>query len=598
MAKVEPRTSCFLSGPWYFLLDPEDIGERERWFESGHDHRAWQMVEVPKAWDLYNAALWSCESVGWYATEIPASWAQSERVQVLRFHRVSIYAKVWLNGEFLGEHSDGYLPFEFDLSGRLRADAPNTLVVRVDNRYHLPRLPGGMKVEWVQYGGILQPVELITLFPVYISDLTVEAKPLADDAQVTCAVQVCNRDGRSFEGQLDLVLALAGNEATPLAKETVTVVCAAGEQAAVHITLYLDQAERWSPDSPSLYVADVALQRDESVLDRVRKRFGVRSLEIVDGQLKLNGVPLRIQGVCRYDEYGGYGPTVPPDVLRRELLLLKRVGVNLIRQHYPQSPVLLDLADEIGLLILGEVPLNWWVQAFVGGRPGEHDAAIVDAAEQVLEGMIRRDRHHPCIIIWSMANECGTDLEVGIAAMRRLMRRARDLDGTRLVTFVATGDLGKHLAFEEADLVCFNLYPGELSAAPESKAYHIADLEEKVRRAMTAQLGYVRRCFPDKPLLVTEFGARSIPGMHGDAPYTEERHAAYLEAAWQGILDTPGVIGGIVWSWADYYHQRDFVGATSPMPFGPFGVVTVDRRPKAGLYALARMYGGQVGDVE
>jgi beta-glucuronidase len=94
---------------------------------------------------------------------------------------------------------------------------------------------------------------------------------------------------------------------------------------------------------------------------------------------------------------------------------------------------------------------------------------------------------------------------------------------------------------------------------------------------------------------VTEFGARSIAGLRGDAPYTEEHHAAWLEAAWQALTAAPGVAGGIIWCWADYWHQWRFVGHNSPTAQGPFGAVTVDRQDKPlVLAALARMFGGAV----
>jgi hypothetical protein len=192
-----------------------------------------------------------------------------------------------------------------------------------------------------------------------------------------------------------------------------------------------------------------------------------------------------------------------------------------------------------------------------------------------------------------MANECGTDTEVGIAAMRRLMRRARALDATRPVTFCAAGGAQDHLAFDEADMVCVNLYPGTFADLdPASGAFHIADMESRVAGPMAQQLREVCSLYPSKPVLVTEYGARSITGMHGDAPCTEEHHSAYIEAVWRGIRASPGVAGGVLWSWADYYHQRDFVGLTSPMPFGPFGVVTGNRKPKLPLQALARIYAG------
>jgi beta-glucuronidase len=97
--------------------------------------------------------------------------------------------------------------------------------------------------------------------------------------------------------------------------------------------------------------------------------------------------------------------------------------------------------------------------------------------------------------------------------------------------------------------------------------------------------------FPDKPLLITEFGARGVPGVHGDVDYTEDFQAASMQAAWRAIQNCPEASGGVLWSWADYYHRRAFIAYAV---FGPYGVVTVDRRPKAALGALAKMYGGKV----
>jgi beta-glucuronidase len=121
-------------------------------------------------------------------------------------------------------------------------------------------------------------------------------------------------------------------------------------------------------------------------------------------------------------------------------------------------------------------------------------------------------------------------------------------------------------------------------------AVHRNQLEERARKACEEHLRRQIKAFPDKPLLITEFGAMGLAGMYGDVASTEDFQAAYIQSAWQAISAVPEVSGGVLWSWADYYHRRHF---QANGPFGAFGVVTIDRRPKAALKALAAMYGGE-----
>jgi beta-galactosidase/beta-glucuronidase len=212
---------------------------------------------------------------------------------------------------------------------------------------------------------------------------------------------------------------------------------------------------------------------------------------------------------------------------------------------------------------------------------------ILVQAMPALQRMIRRDKNHPCVIIWSMCNESQTDKEVGISVMRKMIRRARELDKSRLITFViAPGEVKLHRAFEDADLVAVNVYDGSLAG---KIAQHIGQFEELVTKASEKFIKRQLTAFPDKPLLVTEFGTRGVPGVHGDVVYSEDFQAAFIEAAWKAIQNCDEVSGGVLWSWADYYHRRNFIQYAV---FGPYGVVTVERRPKAALQALARCYGG------
>jgi len=202
------RSSVELAGTWRFQIDFPDVGEKENWQANTFDRSGWAKVEVPKAWDLFDDAMWGYEGVGWYSTELAAGVATKDKVQRLRFGRVNYHAKVWLNGEFLGENLNGYLPFEFDVTGKLKLAAPNQLVVRVDNTAKLAWLPGAKKIEWMLYGGILEPVVLETLPPVFISDLTVHAVPNGTGATVDGTVEITSR--ASEASQVTLLASISG----------------------------------------------------------------------------------------------------------------------------------------------------------------------------------------------------------------------------------------------------------------------------------------------------------------------------------------------------------------------------------------------------
>ena len=577
-----PRELREIAQGWRFQVDVRDVGEHERWYDAGFDRSGWREAEVPRAWDLFDEAMRGYEGIGWYAVTLDGSWARAGKVQILAFGRVMYHTKVWLNGAPLGEHIDGYLPFSFDVTGKLR-DSTNHLVLRVDNRPRIEWPPAAKQIEWVQYGGILQPVRVESKGLISISDLAIRAVPDGDGASVTCTVEI---DAREEARDVVLNLAVAGDE--PSAR-SVSVVPRVGTISRHELTLRLAHAVAWSPESPALRTLIATLQRGGTVIDRITSIFGIRTIAARGRQLLLNGKPLRIQGVNRYDEFAGFGPNPPLKIVEDELRLMKKTGINLIRAHYPQAPEVLALCDRLGILFLEELPINWWGIEWFGKEGVVQDEHILDRALPMLETMIRRDQNHPCVIVWSMANESKTDNTVGIKVMRTLIRRTKELDRTRLVTFVtAPTSVREHRAYEDADLVATNMYYGSLGGAI---AVHRDQLDQRARRPCEEHLRRQLAAFPDKPLVIAEFGAVGIPGMHGDVASTEDFQAAYIRSAWDAIRAVPEVSGGVLWSWADYYHRRPF---QANGPFGAFGAVTIDRRPKAALKALAEMYGGKV----
>jgi beta-galactosidase/beta-glucuronidase len=581
------RESSEIKAGWRFQVDSQDIGERDHWFEAAFDRSSWKEVEVPRAWDVLEESLRNYEGIGWYSVVLDGSWARSGKIQRLAFGRVMYHARVWLNGEFLGEHIDGYLPFAFDVTGKLK-DSVNHLVMRVDNRPKIDWLPAAKMIEWVQYGGILQPVRVESNGAAFLSDLTIRAVPAGEGATVSCAVQLHAPEGATATSYIFKV-EVFGSEHPAGDRSLAQASTPAGRGSRPEFSLTLRNVTPWSPESPVLYTLVATLDRNGEEIDRLVSPFGVRTIAARGRELLLNGRALRIKGVNRYDEYGRFGPNPPQALVEEEMRLMKKAGVNLIRSHYPQAPEFLALCDRLGILFLAELPINWWGVEWFGKDDVVQDERILDRALPMLETMIRRDRNHPCVIIWSMANESKTDNEIGTKVMRTLIRRTKELDSTRLVTFVtAPGSVRDHRAFEDADLVATNMYHGSL-IAPQAERRD--QLEERARRPTEEHLRRELSAFPDKPLLITEFGAMGMRGLRGDVPMSESFQAEYIRAVWTAISGVHDVSGGVLWSWADYNHRR----ASTPLgPFGAYGAVTIDRKPKAALKSLAAMFGGSV----
>jgi beta-glucuronidase len=582
---VETRQSVreiqVLSGNWRFQLDVRDIGEKERWFDK--ELSDWGSVTVPLAWNCYEDALWQYEGVGWYTTIIKPDQSVSGKKTEIVFGRVMYYTKVWLNGEFIGENIGGYLPFSFDITKYLKPGQDIKLVMRVDNRPRINWLPAAEQIEWIQYGGILEPVRLVSTSQTYLDDLIIRTIPDNAGAIINCMVNIVN--ATAAEIKMDLEVSIFKNSV--IANKRVKVRCKPNDTAMVNIDFILERAELWSPETPVLYAASVSLLSKDNIIDDLTDRFGIRQVSVKGTSILLNGQPIVIKGSHRYDGYDRLGPNPPEKLLREELALMKSAGINTIRVHYPASPELLNLYDEYGFMMMEEIPLNWWGQTNwkgiipIGGT-SEQSLDILDQAKSALTAMIARDKNHPCIVIWSMANECVTDNETGIKVMRELLKLTKTLDPTRLATFVAGSNPTRHLGFDEADIVCFNKYVS---------CDHISQMDSVIYKPLVKDLANYRIYFGNKPIIMSEFGRQGVKGIHGDVPHSEEFQAAYIESMWKALTDNPTISGGILWTWADYIHETHFALTD---PYAPYGVVTGDRTHKKSLEALARMYGGSI----
>jgi beta-galactosidase/beta-glucuronidase len=574
-----PPRSVTLSEGWLFQPDPLGVGDAQKWQRPDFDRGGWRPVTVPMAWDFYDPVMDGYEGVGWYALKLPAERVVPGAWQRIRFNRANYKATVWIDGQEAGSNLTGYLPFEVAATPWLKAGKPSWIVVRVENGTRYDWLPGAQVVEWVQYGGLLEPVELLTTAPAYLAHASVRATPRGTDGRVTVRVEVENTSEVSFAGSVRFDAGdRQAKSAVRLAPRTI---------GSVSLELVLPKARIWSPEMPNLYDSRLTLFDANGEIDSIADRFGVRSIEAKGRQILLNGRPLRIRGVNRYDEFPGRGPVADEAAIRADLAAVKATGANFVRTHYPQSPAHVRIADEIGLLYMEEVPLNWWRVSFRPKPPPEFDNdRIVDVAEKALELMVRRDGNHPSLVVWSMANECETADAMGTRAMERLLARAKALDPTRLSTYVTSQNIEKNRAFAKADLVAINLYYGMWDG---EVANDLSEIEDRVSAPTRKALGDAARLFPEKPILLSEFGTIGIPGSRGDVRFSEDYQAAYVSAVWRAVESVPEISGGVVWCWADYRHRNGFTN-DFPTFYGPFGIVTFDRHPKKAHAALLELW--------
>jgi beta-glucuronidase len=320
-----------------------------------------------------------------------------------------------------------------------------------------------------------------------------------------------------------------------------------------------------------------------AVADQQEIQFGFRQIESREGKLWLNGKPIYLMGFDRHEDSPRTGMAVDLETSRQDFLAIKGAGANFVRFcHYPHHPGELGLCDELGLLVLAEIPLcGWGVKLndpFAGAGWNPADApAILDAAERDLRKMILRDRNRPCIIFWSVSNESeeATHPEIN-QGNNRLIQLGRELDPTRLVTHVSDHwKEGKYFEFD--DVICVNAYPSEglrRGHRPDDDSW----LDESTHWWKNELAGLQSR-YPGKPILITEFGYRSIEGVNG--PLGEDTQGMATAAEFKG-MDAPYVCGATLWCFAKHH----WPGGCFGYDLSPWGYVSRDRKTKMKAFAV------------
>jgi len=413
-----------LNGPWQFRFDKENRGVAGKWFESPADFS--QTIIVPFPWGSALSKVQDEAPIAWYAraVRVPDDW-QDRRVFLI-IGACDWETRAWLDGQPLGTHRGGYIPFEFELTPRLKPGQDHQLVLRVDDTARAFKLEG--KQGYGNARGIWQTVYLEARPQTWLESL--HFAPDLDQSNVTVTAGLSAPAPAGAELRLEFKTGGLPDASHPVPSGATQV------QFAVSIP----NARRWSLEDPFLYEVQ-ALLRAGNAQDRVASCFGMRKISVVNvpglgfPYIALNDRPIYLRMTLdqSYHPEGFY--TFPSDdFMRDEILRSRRLGLNANRLHVKVDvPRKLYWADRLGLLLMADVPNSW----------GEPDADMRGEIEMTLRGMLRRDFNHPAIFSWVPFNETW-GLISGKGADRRyqpetqewvagIYRLAKQLDPTRLV---------------------------------------------------------------------------------------------------------------------------------------------------------------------
>lgn len=569
-----------LNGLWCFRLDPAGEGRAAGWWRRPlTDARD---MPVPASYNDIPADAAVRDHVGdaWYQTvvRVPRGWA-GQRV-VLRFDAATHRAVVWVDDVEVARHEGGYTPFEADVTAHVRPGEEVRVTAVVDNRLTWHSLPPGMVEDGRQlyfhdffnYAGLHRSVWLYSTPPAYIDDITVV--PGLDGTSGTVGYRV---EAAGSGGSVRAVLLDADGT------EVASADGAVGE-------LTVPDVHPWRPGEGYLYDLRVELTDGRDVVDSYTLPVGVRTVEVRGTQFLINGEPFRFTGFGKHEDADVRGKGHDDVLMVHDFALMEWIGANSFRtSHYPYAEEVLDHADRHGIVVIDEtaaVGQNLGLMAGILRRefpPTFSPESIDDAAREVhaqaIRELVARDKNHPSVVLWSIANEPESDSEAAVAYFTPLLALARELDPTRPVGTVnmAFSPYGRDRLQALGDVLMINRYYGWYS--------HTGDLAA-AETALQAELE--AWATEGKPILLTEYGADTVAGLHSVVaqPWSEEYQADFLEMYHRVFDRVDAVVGEHVWNFADFATAVS-VGRVAG---NKKGVFTRDRRPKAAAFALRRRW--------
>ena len=581
------RNVLDLSGMWKFKKDSANIGEQQAYYNGLTNCRT---ISVPGSWNAQFDDMRDYLDWVWYETDtyIPSSW--KDQNIFIRVNDATYSAKIWINGKPVGYHEGCHVPFAFDIANVIKWDQSNKIVIKVENQLSPSRVPTGnvkggsfasnpaANYDFFPYSGLNRSVVLYSLPRTYIQDITV--KP--------------NYEGTT--GLLDVIVETKGKST----KAIVTISGQQGKEITVPVKIQnnkgiakvkIPNVRLWCPEDPYLYMLSVSLGEKSNPKDIYSLKTGVRTVSTNAKQILLNGKPVYLKGFGRHEDFPVLGRSSSNSLIVKDFELMKWTGANSFRTaHYPYDEENYNLADREGFMIIGETP---GVGLYFSGDSAELKARQT-IMKQYIEEMYLRDKNHPSVIMWCVANEPNDKVALGQmsasskedkakaeAEFEKLFTQIRSLDDTRLIMYVGVM-MGPINWFKLTDVIAINRYWGWYTS-PGSI--------EQGANTLSKELDRLYRKFK-KPCMVTEFGADTYAGFNAVTPemFTEEYQKEFIKA-YLDVADSKDFVTGMhVWNFADFKTSQSMIR------FGGYnlkGVFTRDRRPKMAAHYLRSVWKGQ-----
>ena len=537
--------STKLSKSWYFKLSDIKNGEKQQQFD-----RSFQRLDLPHDWTVkqtLNPSLASATGylpggIGWYYKVVNIPKEDIGKKFYVYFEGVYNRSDVYINGQSLGHRPNGYISFMYDLSAHLKYGEDNIIAVRVDHSQDADS-------RWYTGSGIYRDVWLVKSQPLHIDLWGVYCYPEVSKDAGILQIELSLVNELSNEKKVKVQYELVDTNGKVVATKNATHALSANQKAVYKSSLKVNKPQLWSLESPVLYQLKTKVYDNATLVDSSTVTTGFRKFTFDPNKgFALNDKWMKVKGICFHHDAGVLGAEVYREVWERRLLNLKEIGVNAVRtSHNPQSPLIYELCDKLGLLVLNEAFDEWefpkrkWLQGWNVGTPGFQGTYdfFEKWGEQDLADLVRRDRNHLSVFAWSIGNEV-------------------DYPNDPYSHPILNGD--KNQGFTQA------IYGGYKKDAPDAMrlgniAKKLATVVKKydLSRPVTAGLAGVAMSNE------TEYpGALDIAGYNYTEGKYHEDHKRYPNrviygsenrhdfAAWKAVADNEFIFGQFLWTGIDY----------------------------------------------
>lgn len=617
--KVKMRSSDF-SGNWKFKL-----GNMKNANSANFDDTSWRVLNLPHDWaiegsfDKNNPAGFNGGALpgglGWYRKTFRVSEADKGKKTFIDFDGAYMKTTVYLNGDSIGFWPYGYSSFRFDLTPYLKYGANNVIAVKVDNS----KQPNS---RWYSGSGIYRNVWLTVVDPIHVDQWgTYVTTPEATKEKATFSLRTMVKNDRAVAAKVQIISHLLDEKNKEVGRSVSFVDVPAGEKVEVKQQITLDHPHFWEIENPYLYKVKTELRVDGKLTDTYTTTTGVRTIRFdADKGFFLNGRNIKINGVCLHHDLGCLGAAVNKRAIERQLEIMKNMGCNAIRcSHNPPAPELLELCDRMGLLVMDE-SFDMWRLCKTRYDYGNY---FDKWHERDIDALVKRDRNHPSIVMWSIGNEVyeqwtktkrdtmsiekanltinfGLDefelsnmdkgMNVSKLLCRKLANRVRGLDPTRPVTQGCNDPRPNNNIFGSGalDIIGLNYYHAWYDKVPQNFPGKPFLATETVSALMTR--GYYK--MPADSMFIWPYRGAKYKGMTLDAEKELYSCSSYdnchvpwgttHENSLRMVRNTPYISGQFVWTGFDY------LGEPTPFQFPArssyFGIVDLAGFPKDVYY--------------